>query len=136
MEMWGLLAERQVLQQFTPATQNTILVEHRQGHAIQMEHGQGKNQPVRVSFMNGAGREEPNWINSLEESGESKYEEEGIYQTFVILYTTKNIFQMMDYIVRVITEEVGRMITCHLNYRALMSIPQSISTKIYIKRRC
>ena len=35
-----------------------------------------------------------------------------------------------------VTEEVGRMIMCHLNYRALMNISQSISTKIYIKLRC
>ena len=28
-------------------------MEQRQGHAIQMEHGQTKNQPARVSFVNG-----------------------------------------------------------------------------------
>ena len=33
---------------------------------------------------------------------------------------------------RILAEEVGRMITCHLNYHALMNIPQSISTNLYI----
>ena len=42
-----------MLLQVTPATQTTILVEHRQGHVVKMEDGQAKNQPARVSFMNG-----------------------------------------------------------------------------------
>ena len=53
MELWVLLAESQVLQQVTPATKNTILLEHGQGYAVKMEGGQVKNQPARVSFVNG-----------------------------------------------------------------------------------
>ena len=42
-----------MLQQDTSAWKATILMEQRQGHAIQMERGQTKNQPARVSFVNG-----------------------------------------------------------------------------------
>ena len=41
-----------MIQHLTPAMQITILVDHGQGHAVKMENGQAKNQPVRVSFMN------------------------------------------------------------------------------------
>jgi hypothetical protein len=50
MELLVLLAESQVLEQLTPATKTTILVEHRQGLAVKMDSGQAKNQPARVSF--------------------------------------------------------------------------------------
>ena len=40
-----------MVEQLTPVWKTTILVEHRQGHAVKMEGGQAKNQPV--SFMNG-----------------------------------------------------------------------------------
>ena len=39
-----------MLQLLTPVTQNTLLVEHRQGHAVKMENGQAKSQPAGVSF--------------------------------------------------------------------------------------
>ena len=41
----------QVLEQITPATQATILLEQSQGYVVEIEHGQAKNQPV--SFVNG-----------------------------------------------------------------------------------
>ena len=40
-----------MVERLTPARKTTILVEHRQGHAVKMERGQAKNQPV--SFVNG-----------------------------------------------------------------------------------
>ena len=69
-----------MLQQDTPATQNTILVEQKQGHAIQMEHGQTKNQPARVSFVNG--QRGTNLSDEVEENRENRNEvlEEGVCQ--------------------------------------------------------
>ena len=82
MELWGLLAESQVLQQFTPATQNMILVEHKQGHAVKMEDGQAKNQPARVSFVNGQRGTNLSGELKVEETRENKIEvlEEGVCQ--------------------------------------------------------
>ena len=59
-----------MLQRLTPVTQDTILVEHRQGHAVKMEDGQAKNQPVRVSYMNAWAERIPSFfyvfVSSLE----------------------------------------------------------------------
>ena len=45
-----------MLKRLTPAGEAMILMEHRQGYAAKMEGGQAKNQPVRVSFVNGQRR--------------------------------------------------------------------------------
>ena len=77
-----MLAGSQVLLQVTPATQTTILVEHRQGHAVKMEDGQAKNQPARVSFVNGQRGTNLSGELKVEETRENKNEvlEEGVCQ--------------------------------------------------------
>ena len=82
MELWVPLAESQVLQHLTPATQNMILVEHKQGHAVKMEDGQAKNQPARVSFVNGQRGTNLSDELKVEESKENKKKvsEEGVCQ--------------------------------------------------------
>jgi hypothetical protein len=51
MEVLVSLVESPVLEQLTPVTKATILVDHGQGLAVKMEGGRAKNQPVRVSWI-------------------------------------------------------------------------------------
>ena len=71
-----------MLQHLTPVTQNMILVEHRQGHAVKMEDGQAKNQPARVSFVNEQRGTNLSGELKVEETRENKIEvlEEGVCQ--------------------------------------------------------
>ena len=52
MDLWELVAESQVLEQFTPVMMNTLYKEQVSGYVVKMDSGLAKNPDVSIQTAN------------------------------------------------------------------------------------